>query len=77
MRRKNVVVAFFDTIINDVVREIDSSVHTEPFQKRLAVDTCKDRQDKFIASIKSESASRAEVYKGKPGSWFASNTHLG
>jgi hypothetical protein len=36
MRRKNVVVAFFDTIQNDVVREIDSSVHTEPFQKRLA-----------------------------------------
>ena len=42
MRRKNVVVAFFDTIQNDVVREIDSSVHTEPFQKRLAVDEAKD-----------------------------------
>jgi len=79
MRRKNVVVAFFDTIQNDVVREIDRCVHTEPFQKRLKVDRYKEEsyKDAFIASIKSESASRAEVYKGKPGSWFASNAHLG
>jgi hypothetical protein len=79
MRRKNVVVAFFDTIQNDVVREIDSSVHTEPFQKRFEreEDWSKDYKEAFIASIKSESASRAEVYKGKPGSWFASNAHLG
>ncbi len=80
MRRKNVVVAFFDTIQNDVVREIDRCVHTEPFQKRLAVDFCNrypEYKDKFIASIKSESASRAEVYKAKPGPWFASNAHLG
>jgi hypothetical protein len=77
MRRKNVVVAFFDTIQNDVVREIDSSVHTEAFQMRLAVDRSQYCKDEFIASIKSESASRAEVYKAKPGSWFASNAHLG
>jgi hypothetical protein len=80
MRRKNVVVAFFDTIQDDVVREIDSCVHTEAFQRRLEVDRFKDRkdmQDDFIASIKSESASRAEVYKAKPGAWFASNAHLG
>ena len=77
MRRKNVVVAFFDTIHNDVVREIDRSVQTEPFQKRLAVDRFQEDKDKFIASIKSESASRAAVYKGKPGVWFASNAHLG
>jgi hypothetical protein len=38
MRRKNVVVAFFDTIQNDVVREIDNRVQTEQFQKRLQVD---------------------------------------
>jgi hypothetical protein len=31
----------------------------------------------FIASIKSESASRAKVYKDKPGAWFVSNAHLG
>ena len=42
MRRKNVVVAFFDTIQNDVVREIDISVQTEQFQKRLAVDQGKE-----------------------------------
>jgi hypothetical protein len=42
MRRKNVVVAFFDTIQNDVVREIDRSVQTEAFQKRLAVDQGRD-----------------------------------
>jgi hypothetical protein len=77
MRRKNVVGAFFDTIQNDVVREIDSCVHTEPFQKRLAVDTEQAKKDQFIVSIKSESASRAEVYKAKPGVWFASNAHLG
>jgi hypothetical protein len=79
MRRKNVVVAFFDTIQNDVVREIDSCVHTEPFQKRLAVDKYKDHKDAFITSIKSEIASRAEVYRGKakPGAWFSSNAHLG
>ena len=77
MRRKKVVVAFFDTIHNDVVREIDRSVQTEAFQKRLAVDKHKDSKDAFIASIKSESASRAEVYKAKPGAWFASNAHLG
>ena len=81
MRRKNVVVAFFDTIQNDVVREIDRCVHTEAFQKRLAVDRATYRKEKnkdaFIASIKSESASRAAVYKGKPGVWFASNAHLG
>jgi hypothetical protein len=80
MRRKNVVVAFFDTIQNDVVREIDRCVHTEAFQKRLAVDffkDCSEYKDDFIASIKSESASRAEVYKAKPGAWFASNAHLG
>jgi hypothetical protein len=77
MRRKNVVVAFFDTIHNDVVREIDSCVHTEAFAKRLAVDSEESWKDYFIASIKSESASRAEVYKAKPGPWFASNAHLG
>jgi hypothetical protein len=79
MRRKNVVVAFFDTIQNDVVREIDRCVHTEPFQKRLLVesDWAQDYKDAFIVSIKSESASRAEVYKAKPGAWFASNAHLG
>jgi hypothetical protein len=79
MRRKSVVVAFFDTIQNDVVREIDRSVHTEAFQKRLAVDNFKEERykDAFIASIKSESASRAEVYKAKPGAWFVSNAHLG
>jgi hypothetical protein len=77
MRRKNVVVALFDTIQNDVVREIDRSVHTEAFQKRLAVDREEEYKDAFIASFKSESASRAEVYKAKPGLWFASNAHLG
>jgi hypothetical protein len=77
MRRKNVVVAFFDTIQNDVVREIDRSVHTEAFQKRLKVDRDPGYKDAFIASIKSESALRAEVYKAKPGPWFASNAHLG
>ena len=77
MRRKQVVVAFFDTIQNDVVREIDRCAHTEAFYKRLAVDQMKHYKDEFIASIKSESASRAEVYKGKAGAWFASNTRLG
>ena len=79
MRRKQVVVAFFDTIQNDVVREIDRCAHTEAFHKRLAVDRAKEDKykDAFIASIKSESASRAEVYKGKAGAWFASNAHLG
>jgi hypothetical protein len=80
MRRKNVVVGFFDTIQNDVDREIDRSVHTEVFQKRFKVDRNtgnKKRKDDFIASIKSESASRAEVYKAKPGPWFTSNAHLG
>ena len=77
MRRKQVVVAFFDTIQNDVVREIDRCAHTEAFHKRLAVDWNKEYKDAFIASIKSESASRAEVYKGKAGAWFASNSHLG
>ena len=79
MRRKQVVVAFFDTIQNDVVREIDRSVDTEAFQKRFEREPSwsKDKKDLFIASIKSESASRAEVYKGKAGAWFASNAHLG
>jgi hypothetical protein len=77
MRRKNVVVAFFDTIQNDVVREIDRCVHTEAFQKRFEMDSCKYYKDSFIASIKSESAARAEVYKAKAGAWFASNAHLG
>jgi hypothetical protein len=78
MRRKKVVVAFFDTIQNDVVREIDRSVHTEAFQKRLEMDRWNDHyKDDFINSIKRESASRAEVYKAKPGAWFASNAHLG
>ena len=31
MSRKNVVVAFFDTIHNDVVREIDTRVQTDQF----------------------------------------------
>ena len=77
MRRKQVVVAFFDTIQNDVVREIDRSVQTEAFQKRLAVDKQQVKKDLFIESIKSESASRAKVYKAKGGAWFASNAHLG
>jgi hypothetical protein len=80
MRRKNVVVAFFDTIQNDVVREIDSSVHTEAFAKRLAMESDYHQRyfkDEFIKSIKSESESRAMVYKDKPGAWFASNAHLG
>jgi hypothetical protein len=80
MRRKNVVVAFFNTIQNDVVREIDRCVHTEAFAKRLAVEHDhyqRNYKDAFIASIQSESASRAEVYKAKPGAWFASNAHLG
>jgi hypothetical protein len=80
MRRKNVVLAFFNTIQNDVVREIDRCVHTEAFAKRLAMeDDWHQRlyKDKFIASIKRESALRAEVYKAKPGVWFASNAHLG
>ena len=37
----------------------------------------KPYKDLFIDSIKSESAARAEVYKGKPGAWFASNANLG
>jgi hypothetical protein len=43
------------------------------------VDNFKEERykDAFIASIKSESASRAEVYKAKPGAWFVSNEHLG
>ena len=77
MRRKNVVVALFDTIHNDIVREIDSRVQTEQFQQRLAVDKRKEWQDEFIASIKSQSVARAEVFKGKAGAWFASNAHLG
>jgi hypothetical protein len=77
MRRKNVVVAFFDTIHSDVVREIDRSVQTEAFHKRLLIDQNKEYKDKFIDSIKRESASRAEVYKAKPGAWFASNARLG
>jgi hypothetical protein len=77
MRRKNVVVAFFDTIQNDVVREIDNRVQTEQFQKRFRMDMFKDHKDAFITSIKSESAARADVYKTKAGAWFASNTHLG
>ena len=77
MRRKNVVVALFDAIHNDIVREIDSRVQTEQFQKRLAVDKRREWQDEFIASIKSQSVARAEVFKGKAGAWFASNEHLG
>jgi hypothetical protein len=77
MRRKNVVVAFFDTIQNDVVREIDRSVETDQFRKRLAADKHTDKKDLFIESIKRESVSRAEVYKAKPSPWFASNAHLG
>jgi hypothetical protein len=38
MRRKKVVVAFFDTILNDICRGIDAAVKTEQFQKRLQVD---------------------------------------
>jgi hypothetical protein len=80
MRRKKVVVAFFDTIQNDVVREIDRCVHTQAFKRRLAVDSHNYREEyknAFIASIKSESASRAEVYKAKPDAWFVSNARLG
>ena len=77
MRRKNVVVAFFDTIQNDVVREIDNRVQTEQFQTRFRMDMFKDHKDAFITSIKSESAARADVYKTKAAAWFASNTHLG
>ncbi len=41
------------------------------------MDRRENWKDKFIEAIKSESASRAEVYKAKPGAWFASNAHLG
>ena len=34
-------------------------------------------KDLFIDSIKGESAARAEVYKAKPGEWFAPNANLG
>ena len=42
MRRKNVVVAFFDTIQNDVVREIERSVQTDQFAKRLVMDRARN-----------------------------------
>jgi hypothetical protein len=51
MRRKNVVVAFFDTIQNDVVREIDRIVQTEPFQKRLAVDRARDYEGSYLHNL--------------------------
>jgi hypothetical protein len=84
-RRKSVVVSMLDTIHTDVCRDLDDSVDTDEFRKRLALENGLSQQphykrstrQEFIASIKEESAARVQVYKDKEAAWFTSNDRLG
>jgi hypothetical protein len=54
-----------------------SHIHSEIIPAYLRLSGGRLDPVAFITSIKSESASRAKVYKAKPGAWFVSNAHLG
>jgi hypothetical protein len=86
-RRKRVVVQVLDTLHADVCRAVDAAAKTEEFEKRVAEDrdpgfgwTTQKRlelKDKFIVSIKDESAARVAVYKALPDSAYAAIEVLG
>ena len=88
-RRKRVVVQVLDTLHADVCRAVDAAAKTEEFERRVAEDrdpgfgaetwAHKRRvlKDKFIVSIKDESAARVAVYKALPDSAYAAIEVLG
>ena len=65
-RRKRVVVQILDTLQADVCRAVDAAVKTGEFKVREAQDKYHEDEDRFIRSIKDESAARVAVYKALP-----------
>ena len=77
-RRKRVVVQVLDTLHADVCRAVDAAAKTEEFERRVAQDKYGHiYKDKFIVSIKDESAARVAVYKALPDSAYAAIEVLG
>ena len=79
-RRKRVVVQVLDTLHADVCRAVDAAAKTEEFERRVAQDKNSrslELKDKFIVSIKDESAARVAVYKALPDSAYAAIEVLG
>jgi hypothetical protein len=88
-RRKRVVVQVLDTLHADVCRAVDAAAKTEEFERRVAEDRDPgfgaefwahkrlELKDKFIVSIKDESAARVAVYKALPDSAYAAIEVLG
>ena len=76
-RRKSVVVQVLDTLHADVCRAVDAAAKTEEFERRVAEDRDPGYKDKFIVSIKDESAARVAVYKALPDSAYAAIEVLG
>ena len=78
-RRKSVVVQVLDTLHADVCRAVDAAAKTEEFEKRVAQDKYSriELKDRFINSIKDESAARVAVYKALPDSAYAAIEVLG
>ena len=76
-RRKSVVVQVLDTLHADVCRAVDAAAKTEEFERRVAEDREGQFKDKFIVSIKDESAARVAVYKALPDSAYAAIEVLG
>jgi hypothetical protein len=65
-RRKRVVVQVLDTLYADVCRTVDAAVKTAEFKARVSQDKNVRYKDRFINSIKNESAERVAVYKALP-----------
>jgi hypothetical protein len=82
-RRKRVVVQILDTLHADVCRAVDDAAKMEEFEKRVAQDrekydsTPQYYKDKFISSIKDESAERVSVYKALPDGAYAAIEVMG
>jgi hypothetical protein len=82
-RRKRVVVKILDTLHADVCRAVDDAAKMEEFEKRVAQDrekydsTPQYYKNKFMSSIKDESAERVAVYKSLPDAAFAAIEVLG
>ena len=70
-RRKRVVVQVLDTIHADVCRAVDAAAKTAEFKARLSQDEAGVYKDRFINSIKNESAARVAVYKALPDGAYA------
>ena len=78
-RRQKIVVRMYETIHRDICRELEDSVETDEFKKRVARDRWTDTgfrpglKEGFLASIRQGSQAMVEKCKERSSAWFNSN----